>query len=106
MCKCIPAHNSLFAFTGLLIRLEASRLVLKMSFESMFVVRFRLWWLLIIIATSSSEVLPALSPIPLIVTSTCLAPLMTPIMVLACLLYTSDAADDLLCVDLGGRRII
>src|SRR5450756_3129672 len=25
---------------------------------------------------------------------------------LNCLLYTSDAADDLLCVDLGGRRII
>ena len=24
----------------------------------------------------------------------------------ACLLYTSDAADDPLCVDLGGRRII
>src|SRR5680860_1354186 len=24
---------------------------------------------------------------------------------LPCLLYTSDAADDLLCVDLGGRRI-
>ena len=24
----------------------------------------------------------------------------------ACLLYTSDAADDLLCVDLGGRRIM
>ena len=24
----------------------------------------------------------------------------------ACLLYTSDAADDLLCVDLGGRRYI
>ena len=23
-----------------------------------------------------------------------------------CLLYTSEAADDLLCVDLGGRRII
>ena len=23
-----------------------------------------------------------------------------------CLLYTSDAADDLLCVDHGGRRII
>ena len=23
-----------------------------------------------------------------------------------CLLYTSDAANDLLCVDLGGRRII
>ena len=23
-----------------------------------------------------------------------------------CLLYTSDAADDQLCVDLGGRRII
>src|SRR5450756_3164415 len=25
---------------------------------------------------------------------------------LPCLLYTSDAADDLLCVDLGGRRIL
>ena len=25
---------------------------------------------------------------------------------LPCLLYTSDAADDLLCVDLGGRRIV
>ena len=24
----------------------------------------------------------------------------------SCLLYTSDAADDLLCVDLGGRRSI
>src|SRR5450756_3105708 len=27
-------------------------------------------------------------------------------MFVTCLLYTSDAADDLLCVDLGGRRII
>src|SRR5450756_2923505 len=27
-------------------------------------------------------------------------------LVILCLLYTSDAADDLLCVDLGGRRII
>ena len=25
---------------------------------------------------------------------------------LNCLLYTSDAADDLLCLDLGGRRSI
>ena len=25
---------------------------------------------------------------------------------MTCLLYTSDAADDLLCVDLGGRSII
>ena len=25
---------------------------------------------------------------------------------LGCLLYTSDAADDLLCVDIGGSRII
>src|SRR5680860_1789250 len=30
-----------------------------------------------------------------------LAPLPAPV---TCLLYTSDAADDLLCVDLGGRR--
>ena len=28
------------------------------------------------------------------------------LMLSTCLLYTSDAADDLLCVDLGGRRII
>src|SRR5680860_650469 len=28
------------------------------------------------------------------------------ILAISCLLYTSDAADDLLCVDLGGRRII
>src|SRR5450756_272004 len=28
------------------------------------------------------------------------------VMIYGCLLYTSDAADDLLCVDLGGRRII
>src|SRR5450756_1855447 len=32
--------------------------------------------------------------------------LMLPNMYKICLLYTSDAADDLLCVDLGGRRII
>src|SRR5450756_2199744 len=32
-------------------------------------------------------------------------PIMNPFP-LVCLLYTSDAADDLLCVDLGGRRII
>ena len=25
---------------------------------------------------------------------------------ITCLLYTSDAADDMQCVDLGGRRII
>src|SRR5450756_1874633 len=31
---------------------------------------------------------------------------MTAREVTGCLLYTSDAADDLLCVDLGGRRII
>ena len=29
-----------------------------------------------------------------------------PMGIHTCLLYTSDAADDLLCVDLGGRRII
>src|SRR5680860_769185 len=29
-----------------------------------------------------------------------------PGQLMVCLLYTSDAADDLLCVDLGGRRII
>ena len=27
-------------------------------------------------------------------------------LVINCLLYTSDAADDMQCVDLGGRRII
>ena len=29
-----------------------------------------------------------------------------PELLLDCLLYTSDAADDLLCVALGGRRIL
>ena len=33
-------------------------------------------------------------------------PAMTGIVQNVCLLYTSDAADDLLCVDLGGRRIL
>ena len=32
--------------------------------------------------------------------------LAVPLILYICLLYTSDAADDLLCVDLGGRRII
>ena len=27
-------------------------------------------------------------------------------LIINCLLYTSDAADDMQCVDLGGRRII
>ena len=31
---------------------------------------------------------------------------MTTIQDKGCLLYTSDAADDMQCVDLGGRRII
>ena len=31
---------------------------------------------------------------------------MTNSLLLSCLLYTSDAADDTPCVDLGGRRII
>src|SRR5659263_780338 len=33
-------------------------------------------------------------------------PSQNQIVLYCCLLYTSDAADDLLCVDLGGRRII
>ena len=28
------------------------------------------------------------------------------LLLFTCLLYTSDAADDMQCVDLGGRRII
>ena len=40
-------------------------------------------WHLIIMATSSSDVLPARSPMPLMVTSTCRAPFSTPAMVLA-----------------------
>src|SRR5450756_3233558 len=34
-----------------------------------------------------------------------LAVLQSTTVITVCLLYTSDAADDLLCVDLGGRRI-
>src|SRR5450756_1782745 len=40
------------------------------------------------------------------VTTSTLCPCCNEPMVQGCLLYTSDAADDLLCVDLGGRRII
>ena len=31
---------------------------------------------------------------------------LTALRIKPCLLYTSDAADDMQCVDLGGRRII
>ena len=33
-------------------------------------------------------------------------PMFTGALGSTCLLYTSDAADDLLCVDIGGRRIL
>ena len=33
-------------------------------------------------------------------------PFVVDVLEVTCLLYTSDAADDLPCVDLGGRRII
>src|SRR5450756_3136192 len=38
--------------------------------------------------------------------SRCCDDRLSPVSSRPCLLYTSDAADDLLCVDLGGRRII
>src|SRR5665213_4505643 len=38
--------------------------------------------------------------------TTAVTPVSNSSTVLSCLLYTSDAADDLLCVALGGRRII
>ena len=48
------------------------------------------------------EVVPdVMSPM----TRSMIEPMFTPLFG-SCLLYTSDAADDLLCVDLGGRRII
>src|SRR5450756_3061982 len=53
----------------------------------------RNWILIALIAVSCVAVLLFASTIMLAVTG-------------GCLLYTSDAADDLLCVDLGGRRII
>ena len=34
------------------------------------------------------------------------AAMLWKVIIYTCLLYTSDAADDLLCVDLGGRSII
>src|SRR5680860_1892947 len=46
----------------------------------------------------------AASPRPEGASAACSMPSTVPYFV--CLLYTSDAADDLLCVDLGGRRII
>ena len=38
--------------------------------------------------------------------TTTLLPHFNDILQYICLLYTSDAADDMQCVDLGGRRII
>src|SRR5450756_3225406 len=43
---------------------------------------------------------------PIFVISARPAPFPPRMVFISCLLYTSDAADDLLCVDLGGRRII
>ena len=43
---------------------------------------------------------------PFIVPIPAIKPSPGVLLIKSCLLYTSDAADDLLCVDLGGRRII
>ena len=53
------------------------------------------------VSVCSARWLPSAAPTDLILVP---APVVTPMV--TCLLYTSDAADDLLCVDLGGRRII
>src|SRR5665213_2110920 len=47
-----------------------------------------------------------LTPVALIGIVPCVVVVASATPVHNCLLYTSDAADDLLCVDLGGRRII
>src|SRR5450756_2699704 len=52
-----------------------------------------------------SKALRGLSVLPH-VARICTGTAISPNPSLSCLLYTSDAADDLLCVDLGGRRII
>src|SRR5450756_3051523 len=69
------------------------------------------------IDASSDKISPKILPVK--ITSNCLGARTSCIAALStymcdnatagysfCLLYTSDAADDLLCVDLGGRRII
>src|SRR5659263_366084 len=60
-------------------------------------------------STISLKYLNFLYPVTCSTTSTAPSPTFASLhegKVFSCLLYTSDAADDLLCVDLGGRRII
>src|SRR5450756_3137334 len=52
--------------------------------------------------SSPAVLIPGLLSITTLFSASSIEPVSIPI----CLLYTSDAADDLLCVDLGGRRII
>jgi len=65
------------------IRLDTRCEALVMSCELMRVSMSSSRWQRSVITTSSSEVLPARSPMPLIVTSACRAPLRTALSVLA-----------------------
>ena len=75
--KALRPTMALFACTGMFMSELTMREVAAILRVLMFVSMPR-WWHFRIMAISSSEVLPARSPIPLMVTSTCRAPLSTP----------------------------
>ena len=81
--KALRPTIALLGWTGMFIRLDTRCEALVMSCASMFVSTFSSLWQRRVITTSSSEVLPARSPMPLIVTSACRAPLRMPLRVLA-----------------------
>ena len=81
--KALRPTMALFAWTGMFIRPETRRDVGKILRVLILVSMPRCLWHRRIMAISSSDVLPARSPMPLMVTSTWRAPLTTPASVLA-----------------------
>ena len=74
---------ALFGWTGMFIRLDTRCEALVISCERIPVSISTSLWQRSVMTTSSSEVLPARSPMPLIVTSACRAPFRMPLSVLA-----------------------
>ena len=81
--KALRPTIALLGCTGMFIRLDTRCDALVIRRASMPVSTAISLWQRSVITTSSSEVLPARSPMPLIVTSACRAPLRMPLRVLA-----------------------
>ena len=81
--KALRPTMALFGCTGMFIRLDTRCDALVMSCVRIDVSMSMSRWQRSAMTTSSSEVFPARSPMPLIVTSACRAPLSMPLSVLA-----------------------